>query len=155
MGRQALWHLLVLVAGWTRSGAPQRPGLTMRQFTPWAEAVGGFLTYHGVTGFLGNVETVRDIDEEESAWTAFFAQWCKIHGDKWLTSNDLRLSANVATDAAGRPYDRWEGLFRTDGRGQPVSIKSLGKLLTGQIDRYRGSYVLRVTQPRIIAGRVG
>jgi hypothetical protein len=120
----------------------------MRQFTPWAEAVGGFLTHHAVPGFLGNVETVRDIDEEESAWTAFFAQWRKIHGDKWLTSNDLRLSANIATDAVGRPYDRWEGLFRADGRGQSVSIKSLGKLLTGQIDRYRGSYVLRSEQDK-------
>ena len=79
--RQVLWHLLVLVADWTRSGAPRRPGLTMRQFTPWAEAVGGFLAHHGITGFLGNVETVRDIDEEEAAWTAFFAQWRKIHGD--------------------------------------------------------------------------
>ena len=101
--RQVLWHLLVLVADWTRSGAPRHPGLTMRQFTPWAEAVGGFLAHHGVAGFLGNVETVRDIDEEESAWTAFFAQWRKIHGDNWLTSNQLRLSANIATDAVGRP----------------------------------------------------
>ena len=38
--RQVLWHLLVLVADWTRNGAPRRSGLTMRQFTPWAEAVG-------------------------------------------------------------------------------------------------------------------
>jgi len=146
--RQVLWHLLVLVADWTPAGAPRRPGLTMRQFTPWAEAVGGFLVYHGVHGFLANVETVRDIDEEESAWTAFFAQWRKVHGDQWLTGNHLRLSANIATDAVGRPYDRWEGLFRTDGRGQPVSIKSLGKLLTGQIDRYRGAYVLRSEQDK-------
>jgi hypothetical protein len=143
--RQVLWHLLVLVADWTRSGAPRRPGLTMRQFTPWAEAVGGFLAHHGVRGFLGNVETVRDIDEEESTWTAFFAQWRKVHGDTWQTSNDLRLSANIVIPPAGlgTPYDRWDGLFRTDGRGQPVSVKSLGKLLTGQIDRYRGAYVLR------------
>ena len=46
--RQVLWHLLVLVADWTRSGAPRRRGLTMRQFTPWAEAVGGFLAHHGI-----------------------------------------------------------------------------------------------------------
>ena len=46
--RQVLWHLLVLVADWTRAGAPRRPGLTMRQFTPWAEAVGGFLAHHGL-----------------------------------------------------------------------------------------------------------
>jgi len=146
--RQVLWHLLVLVADWTRSGAPRRSGLTMRQFTPWAEAVGGFLAHHGIPGFLANVETVRDIDEEESAWTAFFAQWRKVHGDQWLTSNQLRLSADIVSDGAGRAYDRWDGLFRTDGRGYPVSVKSLGRLLTGQIDRYRGSYVLRSEQDK-------
>jgi hypothetical protein len=43
----------------------------MRQFTPWAEAVGGFLAHHGIGGFLANVETVRDIDEEEATWAAF------------------------------------------------------------------------------------
>jgi hypothetical protein len=146
--RQVLWHLLMLVADWTRSGAPRRHGLTMRQFTPWAEAVGGFLTHHGIPGFLANVETVRDIDEEESTWTTFFAQWRKVHGDQWLTSNQLRLSADIVSDGAGRPYDRWDGLFRTDGRGYPVSVKSLGRLLTGQIDRYRGSYVLRSEQDK-------
>ena len=62
--RLILWHLLVLVADWTRSGAPRRGGLTMRQFTPWAEAVGGFLAHHGVAGFLANAGTVRDIDEK-------------------------------------------------------------------------------------------
>ena len=51
--RQVLWHLLVLVADWTRTGAPRRTGLTMRQFTPWAEAVGGFLAHHGIAGLPG------------------------------------------------------------------------------------------------------
>lgn len=137
--RQVLWHLLVLVADWIRSGAPRRPGLTMRQFTPWAEAVGGFLAHHGIAGFLANVESVRDIDEEEAAWAAFFAQWRKIHGDKWLTSNQLRLSADIPIGET----DPWDGFFLTDSRGRFPAAKSVGKLLTGQIDRYRGSYVLR------------
>lgn len=137
--RQVLWNLLVLVADWTRSGAPRRSGLTMRQFTPWAEAVGGFLAHHGITGFLTNVETVRDIDEEEAAWTAFFARWHKLHDGKWLTSAELRLSADVPLS----DHDPWEGEFVGDGRGRFPTAKSLGKLLTGQIDRYRGSYVLR------------
>jgi len=38
--RTVLWHLLVLIADWTRNGSPRRHGLTMRQFTPWAEALG-------------------------------------------------------------------------------------------------------------------
>ena len=142
--RQVLWHLLVLVADWTRSGAPRRPGLTMRQFTSWAEAVGGFLAHHGVPGFLANVETVRDIDDEESTWTAFFARWRKIHGDKWLTSNELRMSADIPP---GQP-DPWDGCFITDGRGRFPATKSLGKLLTGQINRYRGPYVLRNDQDK-------
>ena len=142
--RQVLWHLLVLVADWTRSGAPRREGLTMRQFTPWAEAVGGFLAHHGIGGFLANVETVRDIDEEEAAWAAFFAQWRKLHGDRWLTSNELRLSADVPLNE----HDPWDGCFVSDGRGRFPTPKSLGKLLTGQIDRYRASYVLRSEQDK-------
>ena len=140
--RQVLWHLLVLVADWTRNGAPRREGLTMRQFTPWAEAVGGFLAHHGIGGFLANVETVRDIDEEEATWAAFFAQWRKLHGDRWLTSNEVRLSADVPLNE----HDPWDGCFVTDGRGRFPTPKSLGKLLTGQIDRYRASYVLRSQQ---------
>ena len=48
------------------------------------------------------------------AWTAFFAQWRKIHGDKWLTSNELRLSADIPPGQS----DPWDGCFITDGRGQ-------------------------------------
>lgn len=137
--RKVLWHLLVLVTDWTRGGAPRTAGLTMRQFTPWAEAIGGFLAHHGLKGFLGNVETVREIDDEEAAWVAFFAQWRTIHGDEWLTSNQLRLSADTPHGGG----DQWEGRFVTDSRGRPPSAKSLGRILTGQIDRYRGQYVLR------------
>ena len=142
--RQVLWHLLVLVADWVRSGAPRQHGLTMRQFTPWAEAVGGFLAHHGITGFLGNAGTVQDIDEEESTWAAFFAKWHEIHEGKWMTSNELNLSGDVPL----KEHDRWDGCFLTDGRGRPPTVKSLGRLLTGQIGRYRGSYVLRSEQDK-------
>lgn len=141
--RLVLWHLLVLVADWTRSGAPRRPGLTMRQFTTWAEAVGGFLEHHGIEGFLANVETVRDIDDDEAGWISFFAQWRKIFGDEAVTSSRLRASAEVAWEPGGRRDDPWDGLFLTDIRGRALSPKSLGKLLTGQADRYRGPYRLR------------
>jgi len=137
--RRVLWHLLVLVADWTARGATRRDGLTMRQFTPWAEAVGGFLEHHGLDDFLANVETVRDIDDEEASWSAFFAQWRKVHGDKWLTSHELHLSADIPPGE----MDVWDGNFVINERGRIPSPKSLGKLLTGQINRYRGSYVLR------------
>ena len=137
--REVLWHLLVLVTDWTRAGAPRQAGLTMRQFTPWAEAIGGFLAHHGIKGFLANVETARDIDDEDAAWAVFLGKWHQIHKDSWLTSNELRLSADIPTGET----DPWGGLFLTDERGKFPTAKSLGKILTGQIDRYHGSYVLR------------
>jgi hypothetical protein len=115
----------------------------MRQFTPWAEAVGGFLTHHEIENFLGNVETVRDIDEDEATWAAFLAQWHRLHGSEWVTSNTLRMSAEAV-----QGHDRWEGLFIADNNGRAASAKTLGKLLRGHIDRYHGSYVLRSTQDR-------
>jgi hypothetical protein len=143
--RQVLWHLLVLVTDWTRAGAPRQPGLTMRQFTPWAEAVGGFLTHHKIGDFLGNVETVRDIDDDDAAWAVFLGKWHEIQEqatedkNRWVTSNQLRLSADIPPGHA----DPWDGLFLADERGKFPSAKSLGKTLTGQIDRYHGSFVLR------------
>lgn len=141
--RVVLGHLLILVTDWTSHNAPRHSGLTMRQFTPWAEAVGGLLDHHGIVGFLTNVDTVRDIDDEEADYHAFFARWRELHGDKWMTSNELRQSADISGDNFGHAVDRWDGLFPADNRGNLVSAKSLGKTLTGQIGRYRGPYVLR------------
>jgi len=137
--RKVLWHLLILVIDWTHNGAPREHGITMRQFTPWAEAVGGFLTHHGLKGFLGNIENVRDIDDENALWTAFLACWRSIHGDQWKTTHELRLSADTPNFGA----DPWAGLFLADSRGKIPSEISLGKRLKGHIDRYHGSYVLR------------
>lgn len=142
--RRVLWHLLILVIDWTRNEAPRQAGITMRQFTPWAEAVGGFLAHHDVAGFLANIRTVRDIDEDNATWTAFLARCRKIHGDNWRTSRELRRSADVPefTD------DPWDGLYLTDCRGRLLNEVALGKRLKGQIGRYHGSYVLRSDEDR-------
>lgn len=137
--REVLWHLLVLVTDWTSSGAPRHRGTAMRQFTPWAEAIGGFLTHHGIEGFLTNADTARDIDDQDATWVAFLGQWRKLHGDTWLTSNELRLNANFPAGTT----DPWDGQFLTDARGNIPSTKSIGKTLLGHIGRYHGSYVLR------------
>jgi hypothetical protein len=117
----------------------------MRQFTPWAEAVGGFLAHHQVGGFLANVQTVRDLDDENATWTAFLARWRKIHGDTWLTSREVRRSADYEPEYQGDP---WDGLYLADSRGKALNETSLGRLLKGQVGRYHGSYVLRGDQDR-------
>lgn len=141
--RTVLWNLLVLVLDWTSSGGQRQAGITMRQFTPWAEAVGGFLDHHGIKGFLGNVEDARGIDEEDAMWTAFLARWHQLQPElnlsEWVTTHELRLAA----DTPHPEPDPWNGLFLTDERGRLPSEISLGKRLTGQIGRYHGSFVLR------------
>lgn len=138
--RQVLYHLLILIADWVSNGGARKKGVTMRQFTPWAEAIGGLLEHHGVDGFLANAGTVRDIDDEESAWMAFYAKWRKIHGDRWLTSNELWLSSQ---SPLGLEHDPWDGTFTRDKRGRFPTVLTLGQVLGGQVDRWRGTYVLR------------
>jgi hypothetical protein len=141
--RRVLWNLLILVIDWTSKGAPRETGITMRQFTPWAEAVGGFLAHHGIKGFLANAGNARGIDAEEATWTAFLAKWHRLHDGKWFTTNELRLDAETPPGQ----FDQWEGLFLLD-RGRIPNVVSLGRLLAGQVGRWRGSYVLRGEQDR-------
>ena len=71
-----LWRLLVLVADWVAAGTPRDTTVPpMRQFTPWAHGVGGFLAHHGITGFLTNLNAIRRMDEEDHKWAVFLAAW--------------------------------------------------------------------------------
>lgn len=137
--QRVLWNLLILIIDWINAGAAREIGLAMRQFTPWAEAIGGFLSHHGVKGFLTNIENVRNIDEEAERWTAFLARWRVIHRGDEVTAHDLRRSAELLPDGS----DQWAGLFLTARNGKPLNTVSIGKTLRGQIGRWRGSYVLR------------
>lgn len=141
--RRVLWNLLVLVLDWTSNGHPKAPGVTMRQFTDWARHIGGFLDHHGIKGFLANVESVRENDDDAAIWGAFLARWHSLHGDQWLTTHELRLGADTPPGGV----DPWDGLFIMDGRGKLPSEVSLGMRLKGQAGRHRMAagcyYVLR------------
>jgi hypothetical protein len=137
-----LWHLLVLVLDWTRHGAPRAGGYTMRQFTPWAQALGGFLAHHGITGFLANADQVAAIDEDETRWRGFLAAWHDRHGTTPMTAAQLRADAEP-DHLAGQVIDAWDGLFITASTGRLPNPVGLGRMLTGQAGRWRGDYVIR------------
>lgn len=137
-----LWHLLILVLDWTRAGAPRTTGLTMRQFTPWAQSLGGFLAHHGIDGFLRNAADVRDIDEDETRWRAFLSCWYDRHGDRKLTAAELRRDAEPQM-LTGELFDAWDGQFITTPSGRLPNPLQLGRMLTGQAGRWRGDHVLR------------
>ncbi|GGK32540.1 hypothetical protein GCM10010124_26660 [Pilimelia terevasa] len=137
-----LWHLLVLVLDWTRAGGPKAAGLSMRQFTPWAQALGGFLAHHGIGGFLTNTADVRAIDEDESRWATFLTCWHDRHGNKPFTSAELRRDAEPVRLGSDE-HDPWDGQFITTPTGRLPNPLQLGRLLTGQAGRWRGNHVLR------------
>ncbi len=140
-----LWHVLILVLDWTRNNAPRATGISMRQFTPWAQALGGFLTHHGIDGFLTNITDVRSSDEDETRWRGFLSAWHERYSTDRVTAAQLRLSAEpmrLGSDV----HDPWDGLFITTRTGKLPNVVGLGRMLTGQNGRWRGEYVLR-TEP--------
>jgi hypothetical protein len=139
-----LHHLLVLVVDWCRHQAPTSTvgddGVPqMRQFTRWAQHLGGFLAHIGVPGFLTNHTDAAALDEDANEWAQFLHTWHHIFADRPVTARDLRANAEPEP---GRT-DPWSGTFPTTPAGRPLTVKSLGRLLTGQTDRWRGDIVLR------------
>ncbi|MEU8663346.1 hypothetical protein [Actinoplanes philippinensis] len=137
-----LWHLLVLVLDWTRRGATKAVAMSMRQFTPWAQAVGGLLEHHGIAGFLTNIADVRAADEDETRWRGFLATWHDRHGGKEMTAAELRRDAEPV-QIGGELHDPWDGQFITTPNGALPKAVPLGRMLTGQNGRWRGEYVVR------------
>ena len=137
-----LRHLLILVLDWTRNNAPRATGLSMRQFTPWAQALGGFLAHHNVDGFLTNITDVRDNDEGANLWRGFLSAWHDKYGTTPVTAAELRRSAEPV-QTGGDQHDPWDGLFITTKNGRLPNAIVLGRMLNGQKGRWRGEYVLR------------
>lgn len=143
--RMLLWHLLVLVMDWCAAGAPKATGHVMRQFTPWAQTVGGLLAHHGVTGFLDNAEDVHGEDVDDAEWTAFLTKWATMPDlDGWVTTAALRESAMRDLPVDGhRPPDPWDGAFILNEQGRLPDVRNLAARLRGQVGRWHGDYVLR------------
>lgn len=145
---ELLWRLLVLVADWVAAGTPRDTSTPpMRQFTPWAHGVGGFLAHHGIGGFLTNLHVVRGMDEEDLKWAIFLARWHERLGTEPLKVNAVLGNAETVRDYGGRDVDPWDGDFITDQHGRrPKTPQKLGQMLAGQVDRFHGEppMVLRV-----------
>ena len=144
-----LRHLLILILDWTRAGAkPSYDVPAMRQFTKWAQHLGGFLAHHDVPGFLANAEDSRELDDDHAEWRAFLLQWDAIVGKEHTAKEGMRprhvgaLWLRRSAEPEVGP-DPWNGTFPTATSGRPMTVKALGKRLSGQIGRWRGDIVLR------------
>lgn len=132
--------LLVLVRSWIASGAP-RADIAMRSFRRWARAAGGFVAFHGLEGFMTNVDQLEEQDEEAAAWGSFLTVWFQRYGSEPKTSAELRQSAQ---SMSGFGFDDpWNGTFLTRADGSLPTPKGLGMMLAGRRGRYFGDLVLQ------------
>jgi len=149
--RNLQWNLLVLVADWVASGTP-RSDRVMRQFSPWAQAAGGFVAHHGLPGFLDNAADVADMDDQAATWQAFLARWEQKYGTQQRTSAELRGSFDRDPDGT----DPWDGTIPASlmtGRHHPTA-QELGARLRGHVGRWYGPHVLRATTDRHSGARL-
>lgn len=139
---ELLYHLLVLVQAWRQAGAVKDTTHTMRGFTRWAQVIGGFLSFHGLTGFLGNAGDLTERDSDAEEWGSFLAKWMEVFGSAAKTSKELHASAQVDF-VMGTMVDRWSRSFITDEEGHVPNPRQLGRMLAGQEGRIRNGFVLR------------
>ncbi len=124
---------------WIADGCPEEE-FTMRQYTPWASAMGGFLKHHGVEGFLANANELRLADQEDIDWQAFAHQWHELFGDAWTRPGDVAASALQTFGAPVHP--RWAGCYLSNKRGDPMGAVWLGRALQTKVGRYFGETYL-------------
>ncbi|MGS2640249.1 bifunctional DNA primase/polymerase [Streptosporangium sp. G12] len=127
--------LLVLVRAWVAAGAPQRTDLQMRNFSKWAQMVGGFVNFYGLPDFLANAEELsNEGDEEETSTAAFLARWHAKFGTARKKGAEL-VESSRGQMLNGQWIDTWDGTFPTKADGTVVSAKGLGKYLSSRRGR--------------------
>jgi hypothetical protein len=148
---RVLWSLLVLARAWLVAGAP-RATKPMRNFTNWAETMGGLVAYLGVEGFLDNAsELTVGADDGETTTAAFVVKWAEKFGEKWVTTKELCASAQVES-YGGTVNDPWGGDFLAkEERGQTINLtaKGLGRFLAARRDRIYSGYALRRSETQV------
>lgn len=140
---QIMHALLVLIRAWAAADMPEGK-INMRTFSPWSRKVGGLLDFHGITGFLTNLEEVDEADEESYEWAQFLAAWHTRHAGEWMTTAQL-VGSYRSTQwevAQGLP-DPWSGVFPLRDNGQPYTNRGLGMKLKYILDRPFNGWVLR------------
>ncbi len=80
---------LTLVQAWLAAGRPAG-GQVMGSFESYTQTLGGILDVAGITGFLGNADTLRrQADTETNEWREFVGAWWERWGDAWVGVADL------------------------------------------------------------------
>lgn len=125
-----------LIRAWYAAGKPS-PSANIRfgSFQEWADMVGGVLSHSGIPKFLGNLESVRVVqDEDARQWSAFFVAWWETIKTDPVTAEELcrRIMMHESLTDEALP----DALLMNRDKGSASLKKSLGRhlaRLTGRI----------------------
>src|SRR5262249_53414490 len=79
------------------AGLPKFSGKPLGSYEQWSAVTGGILEFHGIEGFLGNLDEFYEAaDEESDQLRAFVQAWAATYGDRVLTSMYLVSAAQSA-----------------------------------------------------------
>ncbi|MEU5852499.1 hypothetical protein [Saccharopolyspora shandongensis] len=132
-GWRVLAALLTLVQAWAAAEFPTAD-IRHRGYTRWASHIGGLLDFHGIHGFLENMdEQMTATDETAETFGPFYAQWWEVFGPKPMLAREL-----VEADAMTETYP-------VDDEGMRLNPKKLAAQLKALEGRYFGGLVARKT----------
>lgn len=131
--------VLVLVRAWFAAGepAPSRR-LTFGSFNTWERVVGGVIENAGVPGFLENLDSWREVANEESQFVISHLTWLY---EQFGEGVEFR-TAEVKTKALTDPMD-YQALLGLEDPSQKNFTVELGKAYGRMKDRLQGGYKLR------------
>lgn len=136
--------LLVLARAWVSRGAARDESHRMRNFTTWAQIIGGLVAWLELPDFLANAAELKAGNDEKSMVIRFLAAWHDKYGDTWKSAQQLVDSARI--DYAGdQSHDPWGGNFPTkevSGKNVAYNSVGLGRWLNARRDRIWGGYRL-------------
>ena len=129
--------ILTLARAWFAAGCNESVVPVLGGFESWARTVGRTLAFCGVDGFLGNQRRLyEEADEDGAQWTAFFAAWWRLYGDRPVIVAELAKNAGDLRSALP------DELAEAQGASEDSFRRRLGKALAKHADVVFGDFRL-------------
>jgi hypothetical protein len=82
--------VLTIGRAWLLAGCPSDGVPILGSFEAYCRTIGGCLAYAGADGWLGNLDSFRSRQQEDTGeWSAWFAAWFALFGSRALPARDL------------------------------------------------------------------
>jgi hypothetical protein len=136
--------ILTITRAWIRAGAPKFDIPTL-DYESWEETVGSVLAFHGITDFLGNLNSVyEENDEDSNAWETFVEVWHdQLKEDFYTVAELVKLLRENTVLSDSLPLEI------TDGKDEKGFTRRLGKALSQKNGvRFNNNFLVEKGKPK-------